>query len=159
MADVHLPVWLEYVKALSAPVVALIAACIAGGIAYQQWRTARNKLKLDLFEKRMKVYNACSELLRLINMPIRTNYDAVLELVTAINGHQWLFGPKVTAYIENLMDRSEEIYKKKKLEVEGLDDAQKIKIALGFYEMTKESYLKDVQGLDAVFAPYMKLEH
>jgi hypothetical protein len=159
MADVQLPLWIEYVKALGAPIVALIAACIAGGIAYQQWRTAKNKLKLDLFDRRMKVYEACSELLRLINMPIRSEYAVVMELIYTINGHHWLFGPKVTAYIDALMTRSNEIYRKQKLEAEGLDDDQKLKLALGYYERTKEEYLRDADALNAVFAPYMKLKH
>lgn len=159
MTDVQLPLWVEYTKALGAPIVALIAACIAGGIAYQQWLTARYKLKLDLFDRRMKVYDACSELLRLINMPIRSDYDVVIELVCAVNGHHWLFGQKVISYIDALMERSNEIFKKQKLEVEGLDDGQKIKLALGYFEKTKEEYLRDAEELNVVFAPYMKLKH
>jgi hypothetical protein len=159
VASVQLPLWIEYTKALGAPIMALIAACIAGGIAYQQWITARNKLKLDLFDKRMKIYDACSELLRCINMPIRTDYDEVMQLVYTTNGHHWLFGSEVTVYIDALLERSEEIAKKQPLAADGLDDNQKFALALGFFENTKENYLKDVKSLDAIFAPYMRLKH
>lgn len=48
------PHWTAYVSALAVPVVTLLGALIAG----LQWKLARNKLKFDLFERRMKVYDA-----------------------------------------------------------------------------------------------------
>ena len=63
METVNLPLWVEYVKALGTPVVAIVAASIAGAIAYRQLRTARNKLKLDLFDKRMAVYQNAVQLI------------------------------------------------------------------------------------------------
>ncbi len=56
MEPEQLPIWTEYVRVLGTPVVALLAASIAGFIANRQWKTARNKLKLDLFDKRIAIY-------------------------------------------------------------------------------------------------------
>ena len=44
----------ELVKGLPAAFVTLVIRSIAAGIAYRQYRIARAKFKLDLFEK-----NAC----------------------------------------------------------------------------------------------------
>ena len=48
------PHWTKYITAFSVPVIASIGLLIA----YRQWKTAQNKLKFELFEKRLKVYNS-----------------------------------------------------------------------------------------------------
>jgi hypothetical protein len=48
------PHWTAYLSALLTPIVGLFGALIA----YQQWRIARNKIKLDLYEKRFAIYEA-----------------------------------------------------------------------------------------------------
>jgi hypothetical protein len=40
----------QYIQALGPTVVAVVAAGIAGYIAWRQWRTAHDKLSFDLFE-------------------------------------------------------------------------------------------------------------
>jgi len=51
--------WIDYLQAALTPSVALIAVYIG----WQQWRTARDKLNLDLFAKRLAIYEALQELL------------------------------------------------------------------------------------------------
>jgi hypothetical protein len=41
------PHWTAYVSALGTPIIAALAAVIASLIAYRQWRTAQDRLKLD----------------------------------------------------------------------------------------------------------------
>src|SRR5260370_19959215 len=48
-----MPLWIQYSQALAAPAIALLAIVIA----ILQWRTAHQKVVLDLFERRMKVYS------------------------------------------------------------------------------------------------------
>lgn len=50
------PHWTAYIGALLVPTVALLGLLIA----YRQWRTAQSKLKLELFEKRLAIYNAAT---------------------------------------------------------------------------------------------------
>src|SRR6516165_2867269 len=66
----ELPYWVQYVQALGPTVVAVIAALIAGYIAWRQWRTAHgqwrtahDKLSFDLYEKRFAVYEATESFL------------------------------------------------------------------------------------------------
>lgn len=47
------PHWTAYLKALLTPLVAIIAAYVA----WRNVETARNKLKLDLFYRRLKAYD------------------------------------------------------------------------------------------------------
>ena len=46
--------WIEISKGLLTPAIGLVAIYIA----WQQWNTNRNKLKLDLFEKRFSVFQS-----------------------------------------------------------------------------------------------------
>ena len=50
------PHWTAYLTAIATPIIAVTAAVIAGVFAYRNWRTAQNKLKLDLFDRRMVAY-------------------------------------------------------------------------------------------------------
>jgi len=59
----QLPYWVQYVQALAPAVVAIIAALIAGYIAWRQYKTAHYRLCLDMFEKRFAVYKATQDLL------------------------------------------------------------------------------------------------
>ena len=46
--------WLSIAQAVGPTIVAVIVAYVA----IRQWLTARNKLKLDLFDKRLAIYTA-----------------------------------------------------------------------------------------------------
>ena len=46
----------EIAKGLLAAFVALVNGLIAAGIAWQRWRVARAKLKLDLFDRRLAIF-------------------------------------------------------------------------------------------------------
>jgi len=54
MSTSPIPAWIQILAALLTPVVALMAVYFAR----QQWLTARDKLKIDLFEKRWAIYTA-----------------------------------------------------------------------------------------------------
>lgn len=56
------PHWTAYVSAFLTPTVAILGAVIA----FLQWRIARGKLRLDLFEKRALVHQAARDLLSTI---------------------------------------------------------------------------------------------
>jgi len=66
----ELPYWIQSIQALGPTVVAIIAALIAGYIAWRQWRTAHrqwrtahDQLSFDLYEKRFAVYEATQSFL------------------------------------------------------------------------------------------------
>lgn len=48
----RLPLWVQFLGALAPAVI----AGIVGYVAYRQWRTAQERLKLDLFDRRWSIY-------------------------------------------------------------------------------------------------------
>ena len=100
------PHWTAYLQAIGTPIVAVIAAGIAASIAYRQWKTAhaavqtaKNKLKLDLFDKRFAVYQAASQLI--VHMCDDKTHDneAVRGLLVKFGGAEFLFDEDVDNYL------------------------------------------------------------
>jgi hypothetical protein len=94
----QLPTWAQYVNALGT----LIIAAAVGVIALLQWRTAHQRVVLDLFERRMKIID---ELLRvvaeiLIHGAVQSNdSDAFIR---ATRGAEFLFAPEVQKYLDRI---------------------------------------------------------
>lgn len=92
-----LPAWVQVLSALATPAIALGA----GAIAFGQWRTARTKLVLDLFEKRVAVYSAVNEAIRLVIGPGHPETNEPFNLLhRARDSSEYLFGPEVSAFIK-----------------------------------------------------------
>src|SRR5215471_10086250 len=54
----QLPIWMQYLTAISTPVIALMVAVIA----FAQWRTARQRMIVDLFQRRMDLIDLISRI-------------------------------------------------------------------------------------------------
>lgn len=159
MNPVQLPLWVEYGKALGAPIVALVAALIAGGIAYQQWRTARNKLKLDLFEKRLQVYKACVSVLGELHMPGRLDLKRLQELQEDAASVPWLFDEKVKQYVEALWARAFSAVTRDDVDFKSMDDGQRMQLVKDHLKIIGSDYVAQIRELNSMFAPYLKLNH
>ena len=75
------------------------ALLLVGGfgawIAFQQWRTARDKLRLDLFERRSAVVQALREFLRDVTPNGQPTADATIAFHEAIEQGRFLFGDEL----------------------------------------------------------------
>ncbi|MDP9968814.1 hypothetical protein J2W39_000037 [Variovorax paradoxus] len=92
--------WTAYVTAIGTPVVAVIAAAIAGLIAYRNWRTAQNKLKLDLFDKRYKVFEELSEQMAVWSEKWELQ-KSLQEFYSLQQRATFLFNDEVNDYLSN----------------------------------------------------------
>jgi hypothetical protein len=93
-----MPLWVEYSKALTTPAIALLAIVVA----IMQWRTAHQKIVLDLFERRMKVYSEIRAVIGSITGSGKLPNEKHFEFMRAIDGAKFLFGRKVNRYLEEL---------------------------------------------------------
>ncbi len=80
------------------PLIALIALLIA----YRQWRTSQNKLRLDLFEKRLKVYEATFNLISTIAGSGEVPENVDLEYRGGIKSTEWLFDESIMEYLKEI---------------------------------------------------------
>lgn len=93
------PHWTAYLTAIVLPVIALIAAWIA----FRQSQIARNKLKLDLFDKRMAVYESVRKALGAAASRGKLTQDEEINYLTGISPAQWLFGEEVSKYLHETL--------------------------------------------------------
>jgi len=63
----------------------LFVACIAARIAWRQAKTQEYKVKLDLFERRMKIYDAVREALMMIYRDGKISNEQNLEEHSLLN--------------------------------------------------------------------------
>lgn len=163
------PKWTEEVQAIATPVVALIAAAIASTFAYRQWKTAdaaketaRNKLKLDLFDKRFAIYSAAAQLTVYMSDNKARDNDQVKLLLSKLAGAEFVFDEAIDHYLtENLMGNTAKcmslMYAAMKAEREG--DAQK---AAAYAEERKEHCIwfdEQLPVLKDKMRPYLLLTH
>lgn len=159
MQPAILPIWVEYVKALGAPVVALVAATIAGSIAYRQWNTARNKLKLDLFEKRLKVYDAAVELLKAIAMPEPVDWEFIRDASARMSAATWLFNREVADHLSLLVARAYQTTGRGKLDPASMTDEQKMELVLGTVKDQGPELMQELQKLDKLMGDHLTVTH
>lgn len=153
-----LPPWVEYVKALGTPTVALIAALIAGALAYRQWTTARNKLKLDLFDKRMEIYSLSIDMLesvRSIDVPDPTAVD---KLERKLHAARWLFNRDVELFLYKLTLATHEELKRRPTVKPEMTEEDLAKL-LETDSRTGSFYQMSRQSLDKIFNPFLSLKH
>ncbi|TBF41478.1 hypothetical protein [Rhizobium leguminosarum] len=90
----------EVLAALLTPTIALAVAWIS----FQQWRTARSKLTLDLFEKRYAVYqNVQASLVLIAAHGGSKGTGAFKSMFEAWRESQFLFGPEVASRLDELL--------------------------------------------------------
>lgn len=73
-------------------------------ISYAQWRTANQRVVLDLHERRMKVYDALQSAVGDVVRDGASSDDTFRAFVRAENDARFLFGPDVLDYLQKLRE-------------------------------------------------------
>jgi len=76
--------------------------CVTAYIAYQQWLTAKNKFRLDLFEKRFAVFEAAMKMVSIAVQKGDVPDEARREFLIATKGVQFLCDQKLQDYCDTL---------------------------------------------------------
>ncbi|MCT8178901.1 hypothetical protein [Variovorax sp. CY25R-8] len=90
---------LAHVSAFGSPLVALIAGVFGVTFSWRSWQTARNKLKLDLFEKRYRVYLAIKSHVDRAIRDSAISADDVLQYLSIVEEARWLFSDEMFDYL------------------------------------------------------------
>ncbi|KFG96059.1 hypothetical protein GQ56_0116925 [Burkholderia paludis] len=97
-------IWFELVKGVPAAVVALLVGIVAGLIAWRQYRVARAKLNLDLFEKRYELFMI---VWAFASSVIQGGADTLtakerIEMTNLLPKIEFLFGKDIADYVRKL---------------------------------------------------------
>ena len=83
----------------------LVSLCVAY-IAWQQWQVARNKLRLDLFERRYKIYEATRKFLGAIVQKAFFTEIQLHEYNVGTSDAEFLFGIEIVACLNKIYERA-----------------------------------------------------
>ena len=89
-----------------APIATLIVGLVAAFIAYQQYSIAHTKLKLDLFDRRYRIYEAARKFLALILQRATFDDKDLFEYYAGISDAKFLFPKEVTDYLKLISTRA-----------------------------------------------------
>jgi hypothetical protein len=97
------PVWIQILQALLTPTIAVAV----GVIGFLQWRTAHQKVMLDLFDRRIRVYETTIDaVLGYSHKQEGMDGSKALSLLRrAYTDARFLFGDEVAVNIEDLSDK------------------------------------------------------
>ncbi|MEX2172196.1 MAG: hypothetical protein WD851_22945 [Pirellulales bacterium] len=92
---------LQISQGLLTPVIAIVATYIA----YQQWQTNRQKLILDRYDRRLRIYEEVRRILSIILRDANASTDDLLKFRTSVSEADFLFGPEIPEYIDEIYKR------------------------------------------------------
>ena len=101
----------EISKALLTPVIAVVATYIA----YQQWQTNRQKLNLERYDRRLRVYEEVRKILSILARDSQASIDNLLKFRTSVSEADFLFGPEIPEYIGQIYKRGLSLWKWNKM--------------------------------------------
>jgi len=90
---------MQYLTAISTPIIALMVAMIA----FAQWRTAHQRMILDLFQRRMDLIDLVSRIAAVIVIEGALRKEDVDGFLRATRGDKFLFA--VTTYLSETYKR------------------------------------------------------
>lgn len=151
---------LKYASVLGAPIIALIVGLFGGLITYRQWRTAQDRLKLDLFDRRLVIYQKTRDFLARRMALGKLEGSEIIEFAVNTRVSRWLFNPSVADYLEGEIAKKAMDINSLNSELEALtDDAQRKK------NVSRQRELKDwldkqlYEVIDVKFGEFLRLKH
>ncbi|MBI5655359.1 MAG: hypothetical protein HZC44_00440 [Geobacter sp.] len=101
MCEIDWAVVAEFSKQMLTPLIAIVATYIA----WQQWNTNKQKLILDRYDRRLKVYEEVIQILSIITRDAKASYDDLIKFRRAVSEADFLFEPEIMKYIDEIYQR------------------------------------------------------
>jgi hypothetical protein len=140
--------------AMLTPVVAVLGLTIA----YRQWRTAQNKLKFDLFERRVAIYEAAQTYVRHIAREGSTTALMNEDFAAHIRGAKWLLNDTLDRHLRHLPKRGQDLnwLREDLLRAHTDDGRQRAEL---YVAVCMAEFEREPAALDEQFAPFLQLGH
>jgi hypothetical protein len=90
------------------PIATFVLGVAVTIVAWQQWRVARNKLRLDLFDRRYKVYDATRRFVRDSVQDFAHIDQHLIVFNDETSNAEFLFDADVVNYLEQIRQRAQD---------------------------------------------------
>lgn len=88
--------WTQTFSALLTPTIAILGSYIA----WRQWKTAQNKLKLDLFNRRLSVFEATEKIIGTVFREGIVTEEDRIDFLRGTKNSKWLFNSDISDYLQ-----------------------------------------------------------
>ena len=148
----ELPLWISILQALSVPVIAALAAIIG----FRQWRTAHQKLGVDLFEKRWETYVGIRKVISKVARHGTATDEDFWDYVRATDRADFLFGDDVTALLKEINDSMAWLssFRESVADITHPDREELIKAKYKHFGIVTDFYKR----APSIFAQYMRMD-
>lgn len=92
----------EVITKVIEPILVIVIAGVVTYIAWQQWQTNRLRLKNELFDRRMKYYEAARDFLVSVGVNARVKEEEFKKFLIQIRSSRFLFGKEIEAYFDTV---------------------------------------------------------
>lgn len=145
----------EISNALLTPVIAFLAAYIA----WRQWKTAQNRLKLDLFERRFSVYDATKGLIASIIQTGKATDENMFKFLAATKEAKWLFEDQIASYLDEKIWEKAVDLQTLHSELEGLPQGQERTENVHKQRDIKLWLNSQLKEIDRLFSEFLRIGH
>jgi hypothetical protein len=146
------------VSALGTPIIAVIAAIFGSYIAWRQWRTARDRLKLDLFDRRLANYGVLMRFLGSIQMKGHIDDADLFAFLGDTRNAKWLLSREIDAYFDEIRKKADE-YRDIHIKLRTLPDGEE-RTRQGHASSAIILWMRDqFSAVNPRFEPFLKLQH
>jgi hypothetical protein len=127
----QMPLWVQILQALLTPVVAGLAVVIA----WAQWRVVRRREVMELFERRVAIYEALRKVIGQVIPTGKVTDKDLHDFVVATDRTRFLFGDDVVKYVDGL-------YSQLLMYAKGRGVSQNYVEAVELFRLAAEEYCK-----------------
>jgi hypothetical protein len=151
-----MPCWLQVLQGLLTPVIGLIALYIA----WQQHRTETLKLKIDTYERKVKVYQETHKYISIVFRDCKPKLPELFAFSAATAEADFLFPPIIRTYLDEIFTRAYSLYTAN-MEYRNCDQEQPpgydhMKVCKTLKENT-DWFMEQVKAAKEVFKPSLDL--
>lgn len=146
---------IDILAALLTPIIAILLVYIA----WQQWNTNRNKLKLDLFDRRFQILENVRKFIASILTSGTVEHGPDIQFLRDTKSARFLFqdDAKILSLTKEIYDKAIEL--QTLIEKQKGSSGQTLVNNLNKQNEIKEWYAKEITTIDDIFKKYLILKH
>jgi hypothetical protein len=130
--------------------------CVTAYIAIQQWLTANRKLRLDVFDRRLPVFEATMRLTEIVVSKEKIALEEVQEFEFAKRSVQFLFDQKLQDYCDNLYKKAYAVHRGKQ-KIDSLDEGEERDQFTDTWREQRVWFNDQRKEIPKRFAPFLKI--
>lgn len=149
------PYWTHILSALLMPTIAIFGTILT----YKQWRSAQNKLKMELFEKRYSIYDSSKRFLLLVLGSNKTDDEIFFKFRTSTYEAKWILNENIALYLDKQIWDEAINLQTLQAELEGVPAGEERTKNLQSQRDIKHRLQSQFELLDKKFTPFLTLTH